>query len=58
MFAFLIFDCSFAHLLTTKHRPRRSVEEKFDLSACFDFSSAAWPGEQRRRFYDNPDRKI
>ena len=33
MFAFLIFDCTFAHLHTTKHRPRSSVEEKFDFSA-------------------------
>ena len=33
MFAFLIFDCTFAHLFTTKPRPRSSVEEKFDLSA-------------------------
>ena len=33
MFAFLIFDCTFAHLLTTKHRPRSSVEEKIDFSA-------------------------
>ena len=33
MFAFLIFDCTFAHLLTTKHRPRSLVEEKFDFSA-------------------------
>ena len=32
MFAFLIFDCTFAHLLTTKHRPRNSVKEKFDFS--------------------------
>ena len=34
MFAFLIFDCTFAHLLTrpTKHRPRSSVK-KFDFSA-------------------------
>ena len=31
MFAFLIFDCTFAHLHTTKHRPRSSVEEKFDF---------------------------
>ena len=33
MFAFMIFDCTFAYLLTTKHRPKRSVEEKFDFSA-------------------------
>ena len=33
MFAFLIFDCTFAHLHTTKNRPRSSVEEKFDFSA-------------------------
>ena len=32
MFAFLIFDCTFAHLFTTKRRPRSSVEEKFDFS--------------------------
>ena len=32
MFAFLTFGCIFAHLLTTKHRPRSSVEEKFDFS--------------------------
>ena len=32
MFAFLIFNCTFAHLLTTKHRPRSSVEENFDFS--------------------------
>ena len=29
----LDFDCTFAHILTTKHRPRSSVEEKFDFSA-------------------------
>ena len=33
MFAFLIFDCTFVHLHTTKHRPRSSEEEKFDFSA-------------------------
>ena len=33
MFAFLIFDCTFALLLTTKHKPRSSVEENFDFSA-------------------------
>ena len=33
MFAFLIFDCTFAHLFTAKRRPRSSVEEKFDFSA-------------------------
>ena len=33
MFAFLTFHCTFAHLLTTKHKPRSSVEEKFDISA-------------------------
>ena len=33
MFAFYIFDCRFAHLLTTKHRPRSLVEEKFYFSA-------------------------
>ena len=33
MFAFLISDCLFPHLLTTKHRPRSSVEEKIDFSA-------------------------
>ena len=33
MFAFLIFDCTFAHLFTTKRRPRSSVEEKFDFLA-------------------------
>ena len=33
MFAFLIFNCTFAHLITTKHRPRSSVEEIFDFSA-------------------------
>ena len=32
MFALLIFDCTFAHLLTTKHKPRSSVKEKFDFS--------------------------
>ena len=32
-FAFLIFDCTFAHLFTTKRWPRSSVEEKFDFSA-------------------------
>ena len=39
MFALLIFDCTFADLLTTKHRPKSLVKEKFD------FSSAAWPME-------------
>ena len=33
MFAFLIFDCTFAHLLATKHKPRSSVKEKFDFLA-------------------------
>ena len=33
MFAFWIFDSTFAHLLTTRHRPRSSVEENFDFSA-------------------------
>ena len=33
MFAFLIFDCTFALLLITKHRPRSLVEKKFDFSA-------------------------
>ena len=33
MFVFLIFDCTFAYLHTTKHRLRSSVEEKFDFSA-------------------------
>ena len=33
MLAFLMFDCTFAHLLSTKYRPRSSVEEKFDFSA-------------------------
>ena len=33
MFAFLIFGCTFAHLLTSKHRPRSLVEEIFDFSA-------------------------
>ena len=33
MLAFLIFDCTFAHLLTAKHRPRSLVKEKFDFSA-------------------------
>ena len=52
MFAFLIFDCTFAHLLTTKHRPKSSVEEKFNFSAYVLIF------RQQRRFYDNPDRKI
>ena len=33
MFAFLMFGCTFAHLLTTKQRPRSSVEKNFDFSA-------------------------
>ena len=33
MFVFLIFDCTFAHLRSTKHRLRSSVEETFDFLA-------------------------